>query len=150
MKNILIILGLSTLISCDPVRRHNRLVDKYPYVHKDVTQIIHDTVSIVVPKISHDTTFIVVRDIDTFIIEKERLKVTIRKEFDTLYVDAECDADTITIYRQIKAPLYTSTEHKHNRWKWWVWLIIGLALGMIIRFAFQITKIFLNIPTVNR
>jgi hypothetical protein len=137
MKNILIILGLSTLISCDPVRRHNRLVDKYPYVHKDVTQIIHDTVSIVVPKISHDTTFLVVRDIDTFIIEKERLKVTIRKEFDTLFVDAECDADTITIYRQIKAPLYTSTDHRDSRCLWWVWLLIGSGLTIILRLVWK-------------
>lgn len=133
MKNIVIILGLLILVSCDPVRRHNRLVDRYPYVHKDVTQTIHDTVTIYVPKISHDTTFLMVRDVDTFIIEKERLKVTIRREFDTLFVDAECDADTITIYREIKAPLYTSTEHREKRCLWWMWLIIGALLIIVAR-----------------
>ena len=132
-RTILIILGLLSLTSCDPVRRHNRLVDRYPYVHKDVTQIIHDTVTIYVPKISHDTAFLMVRDIDTFVIEKERLKVTIRREFDTLFVDAECDADTITIYREIKAPLYTSTEHREKRCLWWMWLIIGALLIIVIR-----------------
>jgi hypothetical protein len=137
MKTITLLIALIAFTSCDPVRRHNRLVDKYPYVHKDVTQIIHDTVSIVVPKISHDTTFLVVRDIDTFIIEKERLKVTIRKEFDTLYVDAECDADTITIYRQIKAPLYTSTDHRESRCLWWVWLLIGSGLTIILRLVWK-------------
>jgi hypothetical protein len=137
MKNAIIILALLSLTSCDPVRRHNRLVDRYPYVHKDVTQIIHDTVTIYVPKISHDTTFLMVRDVDTFIIEKERLKVTIRREFDTLFVDAECDADTITIYRQIKAPLYTSTEHRDSRCLWWVWLLIGSGLTIILRLLWK-------------
>jgi hypothetical protein len=137
MKNAIIILALLSLTSCDPVRRHNRLVDRYPYVHNDVTQIIHDTVTIYVPKISHDTTFLMVKDVDTFIIEKERLKVTIRREFDTLYVDAECDADTITIYREIKAPLYTSTDHRERRCLWWVWLLIGSGLTIILRLLWK-------------
>jgi hypothetical protein len=139
MKNAIIILALLSLTSCDPVRRHNRLVDRYPYVHKDVTQIIHDTVTIYVPKISHDTTFLMVRDVDTFVIEKERLKVTIRREFDTLFVDAECDADTITIYRQIKAPLYVSTEGGMKRNLWWLWLIIGASIVVIFRMFWKKT-----------
>ena len=137
MKAIIYILAILSLTSCDPVRRHNRLVDRYPYVHKDVTQIIHDTVTIYVPKISHDTTFLMVKDIDTFVIEKERLKVTIRRDFDTLFVDAECAADTITIYREIKAPLYTSTEHRERRCLWWVWLIIGSVVTIIFRFLWK-------------
>ena len=58
MKNwLLILLASLTLLSCDPVKRHARLVKKFPHVHQQDTIIQRDTVRIEVPKVSVDTVF---------------------------------------------------------------------------------------------
>ena len=129
MKTITLFIALIVLVSCDPVKRHNRLVDKYPYVHRNVTQVIRDTTTIIVPEIKHDTTFIKTKDIDTFIIEKERLKVVIRQHYDTMYVDATCESDTITVYKEITVPMYVSEKHKNKYgWMWWIVIVVIILL----------------------
>ena len=58
MKSWLFILLASlTLLSCDPVKRHARLVKKFPHVHTPDTIVKRDTVRIEVPKVSVDTVF---------------------------------------------------------------------------------------------
>jgi len=136
MKTLTLLIALITLVSCDPVKRHNRLVDKYPYVHRDVTQVIHDTTTIIVPEIKHDTTFIKTKEIDTFIIEKERLKVVIRQHFDTMYVDASCESDTITVYKEITVPMYVSEKHK-NKYGWIWWIVIFVLIIAFLLYLFK-------------
>lgn len=136
MKNLFLFLSLLVLVSCDPVKRHAKLVEKYPYVHKDVTQVIHDTTTIVVPEIKHDTTFIRTKQVDTFIIQKERLRVEIRKHYDTMYVDAECMSDTITIYKQLVVPMYASEVYA-KRYGWIVWIFVFIFLIALILSFFK-------------
>ena len=125
------------LVSCDPVKRHNRLVDKYPYVHKNITQTIHDTFEIIVPEIKHDTSFFVVKETDTFYIEKDRLRIRIIKEFDTLHVEGECTSDTIQVITERIVPLYASEDTAKGFWDrlqlYLPWLIILLITYIFIK-----------------
>jgi flagellar biogenesis protein FliO len=126
MKNIVLyLIILLTLVSCDPVKRHQRLVNKYPYVHTNVTQTVPDTTVVYVPEVKHDTT-VVTKQQDTIIIEKERLRINIIRELDTLHIEGECAADTIIVTKTITLSLYTSTTSKDNK------LIGGLLLVLLL------------------
>ena len=106
MKSWLFILLASlTLLSCDPVKRHARLVKKFPHVHTPDTIVKRDTVRIEVPKISVDTVFHESLLRDTVRIEDERLKVEIYTIHDSIYVNAECDTVTVEKIIERKIPI---------------------------------------------
>jgi hypothetical protein len=104
MKTILISLAALTLLSCDPVKRHQRLVERYPYVHTSEITTVHDTFEVIVPSVKVDTITHV--NFDTVIIERDRLRVQLIRVRDSIFVDAECKSDTITVTRTIEVPTY--------------------------------------------
>jgi hypothetical protein len=131
---ILILLGL---ISCDPVKRHNRLVERYPYVHQDSTTTRIDTELIKIPPIRIRKSIPFSQLSAPYTVYKNRLKVEVQKVGDTLYLDAEC-ADTVikvkmkTITRTIHSPLPKCPEP----FNWWKWGVIVAAGFIIFRMAF--------------
>lgn len=137
MKNWIIILltGL-TLLSCDPVKRHSRLVKKFPHVHQQDTVIIRDTVRIDIPKVSVDTVFHEKLLRDTVVIQKERLKVTMYTVHDSVYVDAKCDTITVEKIVERKVPIryYEKTSFD------WESVLPILSFILIIIIAYQIIK----------
>ena len=70
---------------------------------------------------------------DTFTIEKERLRVQIKRIYDTLRISAECKSDTIRIIDRVELPpriKYVEKEDKWTRMLLWIALIVGaLVLG---------------------
>ena len=140
MKSWLFILLASlTLLSCDPVKRHARLVKKFPHVHQQDTIIQRDTVRIEVPKVSVDTVFHESLLKDTVRIEDERLKVEIYTIHDSIYVNAECDTVTVEkiIERKIPIKYYDKTTFD---WKSFLPILIFIIIFIIV---YRIVKKFL-------
>lgn len=137
MKKIIYILFPLLLFStsCDPIKRHNRLVERYPFVHEAVIQKIHDTTIVHVPNIKHDT-IVISKPKDTIIIEKDRLRIKIMKELDTLYIEGECMADTIIVTKTITSTLYTSKNQNKNE----NWILILIFIVLFLLFYFLIKK----------
>jgi hypothetical protein len=137
MKNWIIILltGL-TLLSCDPVKRHSRLVKKFPHVHQQDTVIIRDTVRIEIPKVSVDTVFHESLLRDTVVIQKERLKVTMYTIHDSIYVDAKCDTVTVEkiVEREVPIRYYEKTSFD---WESILPILIFILIGIIL---YQVIK----------
>ena len=108
-KVIIVLLGLILFASCSPVRRHSRLVKRHPYVHKTDTVVLRDTLSIIVPKVQHDTimlldSFIVALK-DTITIEKDNLTVKITEIHDSIYIEADCDTVYLDKIIERKVPV---------------------------------------------
>jgi len=140
MKSWLFILLASlTLLSCDPVKRHARLVKKFPHVHTPDTIVKRDTVRIEVPKVSVDTVFHESLLRDTIRIEKDRLKVKIYTIHDSVYVNAECDTVTVEkiIERKIPIRYYSKTTFD---WKSFLPILIFIIIFIII---YRIVKKYL-------
>jgi len=108
-KKIAFFLSLVLLSSCSPIKRHARLVKKYPFVHKTDTVVLVDTLSIIVPKVQHDTVMLLDSFIialkDTITIEKDRLKVQIHQVHDSIYIDAKCDTVYLDKVIEVKVPV---------------------------------------------
>ena len=91
--------------------------------------VITDT--IYVPKQVVDTVTVTL-PVDTIVIETERVSARVIRSYDTISVEAECKADTITITKTIELPTKVKTVTKVPWW-WWVFVYVG---GLVILVAF--------------
>lgn len=133
---LLFLLGSCALVS--PERRHEKLVNKFPYLHQTDTIEQNAPVTVYIDRITKDTIFkdrITPGKTDTLILEKERLKVKYLRSGDTVYLSGECEADTITKEVTIKTPV----KYYPLPLKWWqrpyFIVIFGagcLAVGMYL------------------
>lgn len=105
----LICMLILSFSSCSAKWHIKRAIKKDPTILQADTVTIRDTVFLA--EIRHDTAFLMQNDVDTFVIEKERLKVEIRRYYDTLKVNAECAADTVV--RVVKVQ-YKKVEYKET------------------------------------
>ena len=92
MKWYIPILISFILSSCSAQWHLNKAVKKDPAILQKDTVIAVDT--IVTPPVALTDT-VVLKETDTIVVEKERLKVKISRRFDTIRVDATCESDTI-------------------------------------------------------
>ena len=92
MKWYIPILISFILSSCSAQWHLNKAVKKNPLILQKDTVTVVDTI-VTLPVALTDT--VVLKDMDTIVVEKERLKVKISRSFDTIRVDAICEADTI-------------------------------------------------------
>jgi hypothetical protein len=120
--------GLFLLTTCKPQQRLQRLIKKHPQLTAiDTIHIRHTTI---LPEIRYREKY-TTRPNDTIIIERERLKVEIIRNLDTLYIDVHQPADTIR--EMIKVPVETIRYEKpsswHMFWKRLPWILIT---GLII------------------
>lgn len=138
MKTILISLAALTLLSCSPIKRHQRLVDRHPHVHTSEITTVHDTFEVIVPQVKVDT--FTKTDFDTVTIEKENLFIRLINTDDTIYIEGECKADTITVTRTIEVPTYASEEPKDNwfsRFISFAWIIFFFVLLLLLFRVFK-------------
>ena len=117
------------LLACSPQRRFTRLIEKHPDLIQTDTITRLDTVNIFVPKISHDTSFLESHLYDTITIVKDRLKIKMWRDYDTIRVQGECDSITVTEIREVKIPVHYYEKKKFN---WWLLLLIPIVL-LILR-----------------
>jgi len=121
LRAFIFIGGMLSLTSCEALR--NALTPAKTEV------IITDT--IYVPKQVVDTVTVTL-PVDTIVIETERVSARVIRSYDTISVEAECKADTITITKTIELPTKVKTVTKVPWW-WWVFVYVG---GLVILVAF--------------
>jgi hypothetical protein len=107
-----LLLLVSVLTSCSAHYHLRRAVKKDPSILKKDTITVVDT--IVTPPVALTDT-VVLRHMDTIMIQKDRLKLKIIRSFDTIRVDAICESDTIisivevpvdkVIYKERETPM---------------------------------------------
>ena len=121
LRAFLFIGGMLSLTSCEalrnaltPAKTEVTITDTI-YVPKEVV----DTVTVTLP-------------VDTIVIETERVSARVIRSYDTISVEAECKADTITITKTIELPTKVKTVTKVPWW-WWVFVYVG---GLVILVAF--------------
>ena len=121
---IISLICLVALTSCSASFHLRRAIEKDPTIMQpEIVQVV-DTV-IITPLERVETTFVAL-PIDTITIEKERLRIKIRRIHDTLRVEGECRSDTITITETIELPPVIKYEDRPWWSKWLMWGLAGL------------------------
>lgn len=126
----LLILILIFFTSCSPIRRHDRIVRKYPYVHTTDSVKLIDTISIVTEKVSTDTVFQIKELPDGVVVEKKNLKIKLRTIKDSIYVYGECDTIFIDKVVERKIPVKYYEINQTN----WSLIIFLVAIILILIF----------------
>ena len=120
MKNIIILLALTTLVSC-----YTKQGAIKRFCSNDTTTlIIRDTIR--TETIKHDTSFIYKGD--TVTITKDKLVIRYFRVNDTTYISGECIGDTIYLEKVIQIP---TIQPKPHPFKWW-WLLFAALIGAVI------------------
>ena len=119
------------LISCSPIKRHSRLVRKYPFVHTTDSVKLIDTVRLITNKVVSDTVVHESLLFDTVVVTKDNLIVKVVKIKDSIYINGECDTVFVdkVIERNIPVKYYES-KNKINL-TLLIWLI---SLVLIVLF----------------
>jgi hypothetical protein len=129
MKKFVLLSIIIIAFGCAPIKRHQRLVEKFPFVHTQDTLIIHDTIREFIPKIQVDSIFHFSELHDTIFIEKERLKIRIHAIHDSIFVEGECDSIFIEKIIERKIPIRYYEAKESN---WWKWILAILAIFTIL------------------
>lgn len=109
----LTLVALATILSSCSAQWHlNKAVKKDPMILEEDVIISYDTI-VTPPVVLRDT--VVLKQIDTLEIVKDKLKVKVYRSFDTIRVDALCDTDTVVsivevpvdriIYKEKETPM---------------------------------------------
>jgi hypothetical protein len=119
------------LISCSPIKRHSRLVKKYPFVHTTDSVKLIDTIRLTTNQVQTDTVVHESFLFDTIILTKDNLTVKVLKIRDSIYISGKCDTIFINkvVERTIPIKFY-ETKSKINL-TLLIWLI---TFGLIIFF----------------
>ena len=130
---IISLICLIALTSCSASFHLRRAIQKDPtIIQPEIVQVV-DTV-IITPSERVETTFVAL-PIDTITIEKERLRIKIRRIHDTLRVEGECRSDTITITETIELPPVIKYEDRPWWSKWLMWGLAGLFGIKVVNMA---------------
>lgn len=126
---------LVIILSLGGCRSANKLLQKAIEKGAGVkVDTIREKIPVIVPEIRVDTTF-VPQPGDTVRITKDRLKLKyVRLPGDTVFLDAECSADTIV--KEVPVTV-TRTIEAESGLPWWTWAVIGflaiVVLGLLFR-----------------
>jgi len=140
---LIVLITILALTSCSPIKRHARLVKKYPFVHQTDTVLLTDTIKINIPIVQTDTVMLLDSFLislqDTLIIEKEKLRVKITQVHDSIYIDAKCDTVYIDkiIERKIPVKYYeVKDEFCVKTYALTIGMILLILLAMVIIYKF--------------
>ena len=92
MKWLVKLILLSSLMSCSAQWHLKKAVQKDPLILEKDTLVVTDTV-VTQPVAITDT--VTLKQHDTIVIQKDRLKVQLVKVNDTITINATCESDTI-------------------------------------------------------
>ena len=92
MKWLVKLILVSSLMSCSAQWHLKKAVQKDPLILEKDTLVVTDTV-VSLPVAITDT--VTLKQHDTIVIQKDRLKVQLVKVNDTITINAACDSDTI-------------------------------------------------------
>jgi len=104
----------------------SKAVRKNPELLKQTTMIVTDTV-VTDPIVVKDT--VTISQVDTIEIVKDRFRVKIMRNYDTLIIDGGCDSDTIIRTVTVSVPQLVSGESRLQRvQRYTFWGLISLLL----------------------
>jgi hypothetical protein len=116
--------------ACSPIKRHQRLVRKYPFVHTVDSVKLIDTIRLTTNKVQTDTVVHESLLFDTIILTKDNLTVKVLKIRDSIYISGKCDTIFINKVVERTIPIkYYETKNKINL-TLLIWLI-SLVLVII-------------------
>ena len=124
MRSLWLISVVFLLQSCGAKYHLNRAIAKDPTILESVAVKV-DTTIITEIKAIRDT--IILQRVDTLTLERNSVRVKIKRIHDTIQIDAECLSDTITISKVVEVPQVVYQEKKFNR-KYLLLLIMSLVL----------------------
>jgi hypothetical protein len=127
MKHLFLILII--LSSCSPLKRHARIVKKFPYVHTVDSIKLIDTIRLNTYKVISDTVVHEKYLTDTITLNNGNLTVRVLKVRDSVYINGECDTIFIekVIVRNIPVKYYKEKVFKWN----FVFILIVSVLAFI-------------------
>ena len=115
------------LISCSPIKRHSRLVKKYPFVHTTDSVRLIDTIRLTTNKVVSDTVVHESLLFDTIVVTKDNLSIKVVKIKDSVYINGECDTIYIDKVIERNIPVQYYKEINVN-WKLILFLLFVIAL----------------------
>lgn len=126
--------GLITLlfVSCGAKYHLKRAIAKDPTILESVVVKV-DTTIITENKALRDT--IILERVDTLTLQRNSVRVKIKRIHDTIQIDAECLSDTITISKVVEVPQVIYQEKKFNR------NYLYLLIISIIIYTFGLIKV---------
>ena len=130
-----LIVGLLFLTQGCGARWHlKRAIAKDPTILDSVAVKV-DTTIVTEIKAIHDT--LVLKQYDTIKIERNGVRVQIKRLYDTLHIEAECLPDTIRIQKVVKVPQVVYTEKKFKLIDKALIVFFILATFTIIRYLYK-------------
>lgn len=111
------------LFSCSPIKRHQRLVRKYPFVHTTDSVKLIDTIIITTNKVQTDTVVHESLLFDTIILTKDNLSVKVLKIRDSVYINGKCDTIFIDKVVERTIPVKYYKEKNKINLTLLIWLI---------------------------
>ena len=126
MKYLLLITTV-LLFSCSPVKRHARIVKKFPYVHTVDSVNLIDTVRLNTEVTQIDTVTLISSLKDTITLINDNLTVEVYTVRDSFYLTAKCDTIFLEkiITRNIPIKYYKENLINYN----WLFLILALVIA---------------------
>jgi len=120
-KTRAVLIGLLFLTTGCGAKWHlNRAIAKDPTI-LDRKEIVLDTIVITENKLLTDT--LVLREYDTIKIEKDGVRVSLNRLYDTIQVEVECPSDTIEISKVVEVPQIIYQDKKFNRNHLYLWIV---------------------------
>ena len=125
IKTRAVLIGLLFLLQGCGARYHlNRAIAKDPRILDSVVLKV-DTLIITQKEEVRDT--LILQKIDTITLERNGIRIDLRRVYDTIEVDVQCPSDTIRIQKEIRVPQVVYQEKKFDR-KYLYILIISIIL----------------------
>ncbi|MCX7929071.1 MAG: hypothetical protein N2558_05335, partial [Patescibacteria group bacterium] len=94
-----IVSRLVFFVACSHQKQLQRLIKKHPELLKKDSIFVHDT--IITKEINTDTIFYPKHFTDTFYLDREKLKIQIIRQRDTIRVHAKVQPDTVFVEKKI-------------------------------------------------
>ena len=125
LKTRAVLIGLLFLLQGCGARYHlNRAIAKDPQILDSVVLKV-DTLIITQKEEVRDT--LILQKIDTITLERNGVRIDLRRVYDTIEIDVQCPSDTIRISKEIRVPQLVYKEKNFDR-KYLYLLIISIIL----------------------
>ena len=125
IKTRAVLIGLLFLLQGCGAKWHlNRAIAKDPRILDSVVLKV-DTLIITQKEEVRDT--LILQKIDTITLERNGIRIDLRRVYDTIEVDVQCPSDTIRISKEIRVPQIVYQEKNFDR-KYLYLLIISIIL----------------------
>ena len=125
IKRGAVLIGLLFLAQGCGAKYHlNRAIAKDPKILDSIVLKV-DTIIITQKEEIRDT--LILHKIDTITLERNGIRIDLRRVYDTIEVDVQCPSDTIRISKEIKVPQLIYQDKNFDR-KYLYLLIISIIL----------------------